>query len=619
MNKNLKNFLEFKAYKLRYLSIISTSQAGSGHPTSCLSAADIMSVLFFYSMHFDPKNSTNPNNDRFILSKGHASPVLYAVWEEIGVLKEEDLLTLRQFDSVLEGHPTPRFDRIEAATGSLGQGLSVGLGIALSAKLDKRNFKTYVLLGDSEVSEGQIWEAIQLASHYKFNNLIAILDMNRLGQANETMEGWNLKDYEKKFKAFGWKTIIVDGHNILKIAKALDSCKNSKTPSIIIAKTVKGHGIKSVENKNGYHGKAFKLDELSNILNELNNRFPKQAKYENDFKWKPKIPKYKNEKIKSEKIKLPNPKYKIGEKIKTRKAYGESLAVLGDYCPQLLSLDGEVKNSTYSEILEKKYPKKFIECFIAEQNMVSMAVGLTSRNKICFVSTFSSFLSRAFDQLRMAAISRSSLRVCGSHCGVSIGQDGPSQMGLEDIAMMRTLPESVVLYPSDAVSTYRLVEQMANYNDGISYLRTTRSETKVIYPKNEKFEIGGCKVLHQSNNDVCCVIGAGITLLEALKAYEELKKEEILISVIDLYSIKPIDTETIFEVAKKSKSKIITVEDHYLQGGLGEAVSFELKNSGVEIQCLAVNKLPHSGKPEELARFENIDANAIINHVKILI
>lgn len=620
MTGSLKKYLEYKAFKLRYESIISTTQAGSGHPTSALSAADIVAVLFFYTMHYDPKDPKNSNNDRFILSKGHAAPVLYAAWQQVGAISEKTLLTLRKFDSVLEGHPTTRFKFIEAATGSLGQGLSIATGIALSAKIDKRDFYTYVLMGDSEVAEGQVWEAAEIASYYKLDNLIAIIDVNNLGQSCQTMSDYNLEDYVNKFKAFGWHTIKVDGHNISKLAQAFHKAKkNKKKPTIIIAKTIKGYGIKRVEGKNGYHGKIFKKADLPKILKELNARFPEAANYDENYKWEPIVPTQSNNKKLPEKFKLKNCNYEIGDEIATRKVYGQALIALDKVCPQLLSLDAEVKNSTFAELLEEKDSKKFIQCFIAEQNMISMAVGLTTREKITFSSTFASFLSRAFDQLRMAAISRYALRICGSHCGVSIGQDGPSQMGLEDIAMFRTLPGSVIFYPCDAVSAYKLVEQMANYHEGISYLRTTRSETKIIYNNNEKFIIGGCKIVKQSKADKVCIIAAGITLHEALKAYEFLKKENIFISIIDLYCVKPLDFKTILEIAQKSNNKIITVEDHYLEGGLGQAVAYELRNHNISIECLAVTKLPRSGTPEELMNYEDISSSAIINKIKEII
>lgn len=617
MHKELVDFLEHKAFNLRRLSIISTTQAGSGHPTSALSAADIVSVLFFDTMNYDPSNPDNTNNDRFILSKGHAAPILYAAWQQVGVLKEKDLLTLRQMNSILEGHPTRRFNRVEAATGSLGQGLSIGAGIALSSKLDRREFYTYVLMGDSEISEGQIWEAAQIASFYNLNNLVAILDCNGLGQTAQTMD--SIDTYAKKFEAFGWHVSIINGHDIPEIARALqDSKKNKTKPSIIIAKTIKGYGIASIEGKNGYHGKVFTKEELSSILDELNKRFYKAYQYDGHYKWEPKVPKYEEE-SKVNKFNLPKSNYAIGSMVATRHVYGEALANLSKVCPELLSLDAEVKNSTFAEILENEDPKKFIQCFIAEQNMISMAVGLYSRGKIPFASTFASFLTRAFDQLRMAAIDRAALRICGSHAGVSIGQDGPSQMGLEDVAMFAALPNSIILYPCDAVSCYYAVELMANYKEGISYLRTTRSQTPVIYSNDQKFQIGKCSVLKQSNKDIACIIAAGITLHEAIKAYDQLKCEGINISIIDLYSIKPFDVDTVIEVARKSNNRIITVEDHYLQGGIGQIVSYELRNHNFNITTLAVSKLSMSGTPDELLAYEGIDYKSIVQKVKNVI
>lgn len=567
-------------------------------------------------MQFDPHNHDNPNNDRFILSKGHASPVLYAVWKELGILTEDDVLTYRNIDSVLEGHPTLRFSRTEAATGSLGQGLSIAAGMAMSAKMDKRDFYTYCLLGDSEISEGSIWEAVEISAYYKLDNLVAILDCNRLGQSTPTLHEHDVNRYAQKFTAFGWHALIADGHNMQELMNVFDEAKKVKNkPSIILAKTFKGYGVAQAQDKEGFHGKAFKKEELPDILTALQQTFAQAAQYAEDFVWKPTIPKSEKP-YKQSSIAIAKPTYAVGDKMPTRKAYGFAITAVGDVAQQAVSLDAEVKNSTYAEIFEEKYPDRFVQCFIAEQNMIGMAVGMANRGKIPFVSTFGAFFTRAFDQIRMAAIGQSPLRLTGSHAGVSIGQDGPSQMALEDIALMRTLPNSVVFYPSDATSTYKLVALMANHHNGISYLRTTRMATPVIYDDNETFEIGGCKVLHQSDHDVACVIGAGVTLHEALKAYKQLKKEKIYISVIDLYSIKPLAHETVLRVAQKAKNRIITVEDHYIQGGLGQAVTYALRNNDLSIECLAVKKLPRSGKPEELMARAGIDAHAIIKAVK---
>lgn len=614
--QNEVDFLNHIAYNMRVSSLKMTTQAGSGHPTSALSAADLVAALFFHTMNFDLKDPYNPNNDRFILSKGHASPVLYAVWKELGVISEQELMTYRHFDSVLEGHPTPRFSRAEAATGSLGQGLSIGVGMALSARLDAFDFYTYVMLGDSECAEGSIWEAAELAGFNKLDNLVAILDCNRLGQSTETMEGHHAVDFAARFTAFGWYALVVDGHDMREILEAFEQAKKIKgQPTIIIAKTWKGYGVDKAENKNGFHGKVFKPEELPEILKTMQQRFAAFVK-KPDFVWKPHLPRKHDKKIKSLPIKLDNPSYAKGEKIATRKVYGKTLTLVGQKSEDIVSLDAEVKNSTYAELFEEQFPQRFIQCFVAEQNMVGMAVGLAARGKIPFVSTFGAFFTRAFDQIRMAAIGRSPLRLVGSHCGVSIGQDGPSQMALEDIAMMRSIYGSVILYPCDAVSAYKLVEIMANHNTSISYLRTTRAETNVIYEPSQKFEIGGCSVIKQSDHDQACIVAAGITLFEALVAYEKLAQENIFVTVIDLYSIKPLDSSTLLKAARKAGNLIITVEDHYLEGGLGEAVTSALKNTGITIFSLAVTKLPHSGKPEELLAFEGINAQAIIAMVK---
>ena len=614
----IKDFLDHIAYNMRRSSLQMTTQAGSGHPTSALSAADIVAALFFYAMQYDPRNPENPDNDRFILSKGHASPILYAVYKELGILSEADILTYRDFDSVLEGHPTPRFRWTEAATGSLGQGLSVGVGMALAARIDNRDYKTYVLLGDSELSEGSNWEAAELASYNKLNNLIGIVDCNRLGQRGETMHGYHLERYAQKFQAFGWKTYIIDGHEMLEIIGALEKAKaEPDMPVMIIAKTVKGYGVETVENKNGFHGKVFPKDELPCVLTHLKWRFPDAAAYKG-VTFSPHMP------IKGAQtvaagcvgIEAKTPTYAKGEKVETRKAFGQALASLGGKCTDIVTLDAEVSNSTYTNFFAEKYPERFVESFIAEQNMIGMAVGLCKRGKVSYCATFGAFFTRAYDQIRMASIGAAALRLVGSHAGVSIGQDGPSQMALEDIAMMRTIYGSCVLYPSDAVSAWHLVNEMSEYNQGISYLRTTRSATPVLYDVFEEFPIGGCKVVRQSVRDRACVIGAGITLHNALAAYDELLLEGIEISVIDLYSIKPLDADTVLSVDRASGNNIITVEDHYLAGGLGEAVAYEVRNTDIKIACLAVRKMPRSGTPEKLMAYEEIDAPSIVKAVK---
>lgn len=613
----VKQFLEHKAYNLRVSSLVMTTMAGSGHPTSCLSAADLVAALFFYGMQYDPHNFDNPENDRFILSKGHAAPLLYAAWKELGMLTEQELYTYRDINSPLEGHPTLRFPYAEAATGSLGMGLSIGAGMALSARIDKRDFYTYVLLGDSEITEGAIWEAAEISAFYKLHHLVALLDCNRLGQSTETIHDYHLERYAAKFEAFGWRALIIDGHDMYQIMKALDKVREpGDCPTIIIAKTIKGYGVERVENKLGFHGKVFKKEELNHILQKLEQRFSSAVTFQEKFTWNPKLlaPEKKVQSC-SEPL-MSGPEYKCGDMVPTRKAYGQAIVAAGTACKDVVCLDAEVKNSTFAELFEEAHPDRFFQCFIAEQNMVGMGIGFERRNKIPFISTFGAFFTRAADQIRMAAIGTTNLRLAGSHAGVSIGQDGPSQMALEDISFMRTLPGSVVLYPSDAVSTYKLVEQMLEYNHGISYIRTTRMATPVIYEPHESFLIGGCKVVRQSDNDRVCVIGAGITLFEALKAYELLRNEGIFIAIIDLYSIKPLDIKTIQQVAHAAGNNIITVEDHYLEGGLGQAVAYAVRNTGITINCLAVTQLPRSGKPEQLLAWAGIDETSIVKSVK---
>lgn len=614
MNNQRKQLLEHLAYQLRIDSLRTTTAAGSGHPTSCLSAADIVAALFFQVMWYNPHNPKQVNNDRFILSKGHAAPLLYAAFKQMGVVSDEQLLTLRQIDSVLEGHPTFRFLYAEAATGSLGCGLSIGLGQALAGRVDEQNYYTYVLLGDSECAEGSIWEAAEVAAYYKTNRLIALVDLNRLGQTGQTLDGHDSKKMAQKFKAFGWDVLEVDGHDVEKVVTALEQAQEStEKPTVIIAKTFKGYGIDVVQDKQDFHGKAFRQDGLDVIIKNLEKKFSDAAQYSGPA-WEPNLPEFNDDLVTCSDISLPLPD--LPEAMATREAYGQAVTVAGSVCNSVVCLDAEVKNSTFAQTFEDAHPFRFFQCFIAEQNMVSMAVGFVGRKKIPFVSTFGAFFTRAFDQIRMAAIGKSALRLVGSHCGVSIGQDGPSQMALEDIAMMRVVPNSIVLYPCDAVSTFKLVELMANYHEGVSYLRTTRQATKTIYKENQQFVIGGCNVIHQPAQACAVIVAAGITVQEALEAVRILEKENIFVSVIDAYCIKPLDSKKIIEIARNSGERVITVEDHYLQGGLGQAVSAALVNSDIQVTNLAVTELPRSGRPEELLKWAGIDANAIIKEVK---
>lgn len=595
---------------IRYYILISTTKAGSGHPSSSLSAVELMTTLLFGGFfRFRIDDIDYINNDRLIFSKGHASPLLYSLWAAAGAISEEEMLTLREFSSRLEGHPTPNFEYAEAATGSLGQGLSIGLGMALNAKyVDKLPYKTFVLLGDGEISEGSQWEAMQLAFHYKLDNLIGIIDVNRLGQSKETMYGSSIKDYKDRISSFGWETFTVDGHNIEEIADAYKSALEVKgRPSMLVARTIKGKGVRMLEDKEGWHGKAISREQMDEALKEL-GEIDKEIKGE--ILNSQQIVINKSEIKKSDEISIE------GDKIPTRKAYGYALVNIFPKFPQMVVLDAEVSNSTYSEIFEKHYQERFFEMYIAEQNMVGTALGLSLRGKIPFISSFASFLTRAFDQIRMSQYSKSNIKFVGSHVGVSIGADGPSQMGLEDIAMFRTLLDSVVLYPSDGISTEKLVEKAAEHFGNV-YIRTTRMETPIIYDKKDSFEIGGSKVLRESKDDRVTVCAAGITLHEALKAYDILKNENIMIRVIDLYCIKPIDKETILKAQRETKA-IITVEDHFAQGGLGEAVKSAAMEK-VPVYILAVEKMPRSGKPLELLEYEEISRSSIIKKVKSII
>jgi transketolase len=595
---------------IRYYILNMTTQAGSGHPTSSLSATELMAGLMFGGIfRYDLDNPKHPNNDRLIFSKGHATPLFYSLWAAANRLTEDEIMTYRHFGSPLEGHPTMTFRYTEAATGSLGQGLSIGLGIALNAKyLDNLPYTTYVLLGDSEMAEGSQWETMQLAAHYKMDNLVAVLDVNRLGQRGETMYGWDLMAYEDRVAAFGWETILVkDGHSFPEVIAAYEKTMTvTDKPVMIIAHTIKGKGVSFIENVNGWHGVALKPEQLEKALPELG---PVDKSVRGEVG--------KPEDLKPAEVK-PQPAgamtYKLGDSLATRKAYGNALKRLYPQFPSLVSLDGEVSNSTYAEIFKDTYPKKFFEMYIAEQNMVGAGLGLATRGKIPFVSTFAAFFSRTFDQVRMSQYTGPNLKFAGSHAGVSIGEDGPSQMGLEDLAMFRAVRDSVVLYPADAVSTERLVEEALKHH-GIVYIRTTRMATPIMYGPDEAFPIGGCKVLRQSASDVATVIGAGVTLMEALAAYDELQKEGINIRVIDLYSVKPVDANTLMAAAKATKG-LITVEDHYPAGGIGEAVLAALAPNPVIVYSLAVTKKPKTGKAAQLLDFEEISRSAIIKLVK---
>jgi len=604
-----------KARRLRILSAMATTAAGSGHPTSCMSAAELVAGAFFYAMKFDPQKPNSPEGDRFVLSKGHAAPVLYAAFAEAGVFPVSRVMTLRQFSSELEGHPTPRVPGVDAATGSLGQGVSVGAGLAIGARLDKSNTRVYALTGDGELAEGQIWEAAAFAGHYKLDNLTVITDINALGQSEFTMYEHDMEVYRRKFEAQGWATQVIDGHDVTAVLAAFDWAKAAKgRPQAIIARTEKGHGFSEVAGKQGWHGKPFPKDMLERAIKELGGPIdvpPDPGKS------------YERKSLPHRLADYPAPgapEYDRSKPVATREAYGYALKRIGAVNPELVVLSGDVDNSTFSEIFAKADPDRFFQAYIAEQNMISVAVGLAARGKTAVADTFACFQSRAYDEVRMAAISRANISLCGSHCGISIGEDGPSQMALEDIAMFRAVNGSVVLYPSDAVSAERLTECMTR-RDGITYLRTSRPKTPILYSNDEKFPVPGFKVLRQSGQDGVTVIGAGVTLHEALKAADELKAKGTNLRVVDLYCVKPIDGKALAEQIRATGGRVVTVEDHWPEGGINEAVLSALAEAGyapTKSRGLAVERMPHSGKPEELLDAFGISASRIVAAVNDL-
>lgn len=611
IEKDVLTGLRDRATRLRIHSVRSTTAAGSGHPTSCASAAEIVSVLFFSVMRYDPKNPADPANDIFVLSKGHAAPVLYAAWAEAGYLKVEDLLTLRRIDSDLEGHPPTTLPFVDVATGSLGQGLSAGLGMALNARLDGRDQRVYVLLGDGEAAEGAVWEAAAMASHEKAANLCATIDVNRLGQSEPTMLQHNLEIFRARWEAFGWQALVVDGHEIEELLQAYDKAAAAKDrPTVVIAKTFKGRGIPLAENNDGWHGKAFaKGEETDSAIAALEGQLSG-----GEISWEPKLPAKNGFQLRNPQPVAPPP-YKIGDEVATRQAFGSALAALAQADPRVVALDGDVKNSTYTQDMQKVARERFFQGYIAEQNMIGAAMGFGARGKIPFAATFACFLTRAYDFLRMAAISKANVKLVGTHAGVSIGEDGPSQMGLEDLAMTCAEPNYTVFYPSDAISAWRAIEAAATIK-GPVYVRTSRPKTPVIYDAAEKFETGKSKIVRQSPNDRVTVVAAGVTLFEALNAHETLAKDGINIRVIDLYSVQPIDKETLAASAKATGGLVITVEDHYPHGGIGDAVLSALSGDGVKVHKLAVTGIARSGQPEELLDMFGISARHIVANVK---
>lgn len=603
------------ATHLRIESVRSTSEAGSGHPSSCCSAADLVAALFFSVMRYDPKNPKAPNSDRFVLSKGHAAPLLYAAWAEAGLFPKSDLLKLRTLSSDLEGHPTPRLSFVDMATGSLGQGLPVGVGIALNAKyVDKLDHRTYVLMGDGESVEGSVWEAAEVARQHRLDNLCAIVDVNRLGQSDPTMLQHDMDAYRARWSGFGWHAIVVDGHDLPAVLAAFDeAARTKKTPTVLLAKTFKGKGVSFMEDHPSWHGKPVPQgEETRKAVEELTGRLKPNGATLTIQKPSAAAP------APSTAAPLPAPPYKPGESAATREAFGVALEALGAVNPLVVGLDADVKNSTYTDKFGKKFPDRFFENFIAEQNMLGAAAGLAACGKIPFAATFAAFFTRAYDFIRMAAISQSNIKLVGTHVGVSIGEDGPSQMGLEDIAMMAAQPGITVLYPSDATSMYRLVESAAN-RKGMVYLRAGRPKSPVLYGPEEQFPIGGSKVLRHSASDALTIVAAGVTLFEALKAYDRLKTAGISVRVIDLYSIVPIDRTTLLDSARATQGRILTVEDHYAHGGLGDAVLGAVATEGIKVHKLAVRAIPHSGKPDELVDHFGIGARSIVEAAQQII
>jgi transketolase len=583
-----------------------------------MSAAEIVAALFFAEMRFDPQDPHHPEADRFVLSKGHAAPILYAAWAAAGAFPREELLQLRKLSSDLEGHPTPRLPFVDVATGSLGQGLCAAVGMALNARRIKSDYRTYALLGDGETAEGAIWEAAQAAAFHKLDNLCAITDVNGFGQSRQTQWDHDLHAFTARWEAFGWRAIPIDGHDLAAILGALDEArKTAGRPTMIVAKTVKGKGVAAIAGKDGWHGKALKAGkEADQAIAELEQQYVQTSDKP------PVIPKPGRRLAEPPapdfETTLAVPAYKRGDQVATREAYGEVLVALGAADPRIVALDADVKNSTYSEKFEKKFPDRFYQLFIAEQAMVGTAMGLASRGAIPYPSTFACFLERASDFIRLAGVSFSNVKLAGSHAGVSIGEDGPSQMALEDLAMMRGVPNCTVLYPCDGVSAERLIALAATFQ-GLVYLRLTRPKTEVIYEPTESFVVGGSKTLRESPQDVVTVVAAGITVFEALEAHETLRKEDLPIRIIDAYSVQPIDRDTLVAAGRATRGRMVTVEDHYAHGGLGDAVSEAVWDQGFRVRRLAVREIPRSGTPKELIDRYGISARAIVDAVKGLV
>ncbi len=590
-------------------SIRCTTEAGSGHPTSSLSCAHLLSVLYTSHLRFDVEDPKSPANDRFVMSKGHAAPALYATLKAIGAISDDELLSLRRFGSPIQGHPAPvpELPWVDVATGSLGQGLAVGLGMALAMRIDGTGGRTFVLLGDSEVAEGSVWEAMEAAAFHEVDDLVAILDMNGLGQRGPTMHGRNGDLFARRAQAYGWRTIEIDGHDVAAIDAAYSEAIATDGPTMIVARTEKGHGVSFVANHEGWHGKAMSPEQAAQAIEELGGI--------RSLTITPPSPPDIKPLTLGELQAEPEPTYT--EPIPTRKAFGEALAWLAGHRPDLVVLDGEVGNSTHTEDFQAVAPERFVEMYIAEQALIGAQTGLQALGKTAFAATFGAFLTRAFDQVRMGAISRADLRLCGSHAGVSIGEDGPSQMALEDLAMFRALHGSTVLYPADGAATVELVAAMCDL-PGISYIRTTREATPALYGSDEDFPIGGSKTLRSTDGDVATLVGAGVTVRESLAAADALAADGITVRVIDAYSVKPIDAATLRRALEQT-GVVVVVEDHRVEGGLGDAVLEALAETGPlsgRVVKVGVRDMPGSGTPDEMRAWAGIDAASIAARVR---
>jgi transketolase len=597
--------------QLRIDSVRATSAAGSGHPTSAMSAADLIAVLAEKYLHYDFRRPEDPNNDHLIFSKGHASPLLYALYKAVGAIDDDELLSLRRLGSRLEGHPSPVLPWVDIATGSLGFGLPVGVGIALAGKtVDPRPYRVWVLAGDSEMAEGSVWEAFEHAARWGLNNLTVIVDVNRLGQSGETMHSWDLMSYAERAQASGWAAFPIDGHDPRAIDAAYYAAvRTNDRPSVVVARTHKGRGVASVEDKPGWHGKV--LPDPTAAIAELGGPRNLSIQVADPPDWPPPRRYLKRTTV--------PPSYVVGTAKATRRAYGEALAALGTAREDVIAMDGEVSNSTFSGLFAEAHPQRFFEMYVSEQQMIGAAVGFDVRGLTTFASAFAAFFSRAYDFIRMAAISRASLRIVGSHAGVATGEDGPSQMALEDIAMFRAVHGSTVLYPSDANQTAKLVALAAD-NPGVTYLRTTRADTPVIYSPEAEFRIGGSRLVHASLHDQVTIAAAGITVHEAIKAALQLAEDGIYARVLDLYSVKPLDRDALLESVASTQGRLVTVEDHWPEGGLGDAAVAALADSALPLRVtkLAVRGMPGSGKPAELLNAAGIDADAIVEAVRVL-